>query len=183
MYFKQIASFVVHNEEVEFELTRNMKVFHSKVEVFCKIHHNFTISKMNIPAFDEENSGRDATMIVNYNSGVAKRIGDGGRSKCAGFVQTLLKNFTGHGDIVIDFAGGWGATLLAAHNCSRCCIAAETREEALRSMQQIVKLKSATKSAGTTSTDQTQATQATISRGKKPLTEEDDLGDNLLEDE
>ncbi|KAL3681545.1 hypothetical protein R1sor_024501 [Riccia sorocarpa] len=121
-------------------------------------------------------------MIVNYNSGVAKRIDDGGRSKCVGFVQTLLENFTGHGDIVIDFAGGWGATLLAAHNCSRCCIAAETRDEALRSMQQIVKLKSATKSAGTTSTDHTQATQATISKGKKPLTEEDDLG-SLLEDE
>ncbi|KAL3701808.1 hypothetical protein R1sor_019830 [Riccia sorocarpa] len=176
MYFKQIASFVVYNEEVEFEPIRNMKVFHSKVEVFCKIHHNFTIPKTNIPAFDEENSGRDATMIVNYNSGVAKRIGDGGRSKCVGFVQTLLENFTGHGDIVIDFAGGWGATLLAAHNCTRCYIATETREEALRSMQQIVKLKSATKTAGTTSTNQTQATQA-----KKPLTEEDDLGDNLLE--
>ncbi|KAL3696925.1 hypothetical protein R1sor_011001 [Riccia sorocarpa] len=146
MYFKQIASFVVHNEEVEIEPSRNMKVCHSKVEVFCKIHHNFTIPKMNIPPFDEENSGRDATMIVNYNSGVAKRIGDG------------------------------------AHDYSRCCIAAETRDEALRSMQQIVKLKSATKSAGTTSTDHTQATQATISKGKKPLTEEDDLG-SLLEDE
>ncbi|KAL3685704.1 hypothetical protein R1sor_003726 [Riccia sorocarpa] len=137
---------------------------------------------MNIPAFDEENSGRDATMIVNYNSGVAKRIGDRGRSKCVGFVQTLLENFTDHGDIVIDFAGGWGATLLAAHNCSRCCIAARTRDEALRSMHQIVKLKSATKSTGTTSTDHTQATQAMISRGKKPLTEEDDLG-SFLEDE
>ncbi|KAL3689481.1 hypothetical protein R1sor_015790 [Riccia sorocarpa] len=183
MYFKQITSFVVHNEEVQIEPLRNMKVFHSKVEVFCKIHHDFVIPKMNIPAFDEENSGRDATMIVNFNSGVAKRTGDGGRSKCVGFVQTLLENFTGHGDIVIDFVGGWGATLLAAHNCSRCCIAAETREEALKSLHHQVKLKSEKKTVGTSSRDQTGVTQEPVSRGKKPLTEEDDLGDDFLGDE
>ncbi|KAL3702264.1 hypothetical protein R1sor_020286 [Riccia sorocarpa] len=109
----------------------DIQVYHSKVEVFCKANTEFTFPKLAMDPFDPDNSGRDSAMIFNFNGQGITKLNDKGRSKCIGFVQTLLENFTTQGDIVIDFAGGWGASLFAATNCSRCCIAVETRKEAL----------------------------------------------------
>ncbi|KAL3693029.1 hypothetical protein R1sor_006680 [Riccia sorocarpa] len=99
--------------------TFEIQVYHSKVEVFCKATTEFTIPKLDMDPFDPENSGRDSAMIVNFNGQWISGLNDKGRSKCIGFVKTLLENFTTQGDIVIDLAGGWGPTLFAATNCSR----------------------------------------------------------------
>ncbi|KAL3700731.1 hypothetical protein R1sor_018753 [Riccia sorocarpa] len=172
-FFKQVTEFYVHNEEV----------YHSKVEVFCKATTEFTFPKLDIDPFDPENSGRDCAMIVNFNGQGISKLNDKGRSKCIGFVQTLLENFTTQGDIVIDFAGGWRASLFATMNCSRCCIAAETRKEAFESLQKNIKeIEAATAGKKDAVAETGTSTAGKKSRGKKPLTEDDDLGD-LLEDE
>ncbi|KAL3702430.1 hypothetical protein R1sor_020452 [Riccia sorocarpa] len=77
-------------------------------------------------------------LINNYNTSAPTKLDDLGRRKCTGFLQTLLENFTRQGDIVIDFAAGWGASMQAAFNCSRCCIVAEERKDALESLQLIL---------------------------------------------
>ncbi|KAL3702025.1 hypothetical protein R1sor_020047 [Riccia sorocarpa] len=113
--WKQVTSFDVQSDLPQFDEVRNYK--HSKIEVFCKASHNFIIPKLDMPPFDADNTGRDSSFICNYNHLSSSKLDDGGRRKCTGFVQTLLENFTAQGDIVIDFAGGWGATLQAANNC------------------------------------------------------------------
>ncbi|KAL3680923.1 hypothetical protein R1sor_023879 [Riccia sorocarpa] len=158
-------------------------VYHSKVEVFCKANTEFTFPKLAMDPFDPDNSGRDSAMIFNFNGQGITKLNNKCRSKCIGFVQTLLENFTTQGDIVIDFAGGWGASLFAATNCSRCCIAAETRKEAFECLLQVIKEIEATTAGKKDAVDEAgTSTAGKKSRGKKPLTEEDDLGD-LLGDE
>ncbi|KAL3695150.1 hypothetical protein R1sor_008801 [Riccia sorocarpa] len=182
--FKQATSFFVHNETVQYEPTRNMKVHHSKVEVFCKVITEFSFPKYDMEPFDVENSGRDTSMIVNYNGQQAKisKLDDKGRNKCIGFVQTLLEKFTSQGDIVVDFIGGWGSTNMASTNCSRCCIVAETRKDAFECLEHIIKnMEEPNKVPEPTGTPT--STVGQTSRGKKPLNEADDLGDDLLGDE
>ncbi|KAL3679569.1 hypothetical protein R1sor_022525 [Riccia sorocarpa] len=147
------------------------QVYHLKVEVFCKASHHFIILKLDMAPFNEDNSGRESSQINNYNHTCTSKLDDGGRRKCHGFVQTLLENFTGQGDIFIDFAGGWGATLQAANNCGRCCIVAETRKDALESLQRVL---SSLHEPATTNPESERQTQKSL--GKKPLGDEDDLG-------
>ncbi|KAL3693567.1 hypothetical protein R1sor_007218 [Riccia sorocarpa] len=188
--WKHLASYDVNSDVPQFEPVRNMKVFHSKADIFCKSGHTFNIPKLDLAPFDLDNSRRDVAMISNYNTFVPKKLDDGGRRKCVGFVQTLLENYTMLGDIVIDFAGGWGATLSAAFNCSRCCIALETRKEALESMnltvQRIEKKIQSLNSASdkpTSSRPSDPTPSSTKARGKRPLGEEDNLGDDLFGDD
>ncbi|KAL3676973.1 hypothetical protein R1sor_026921 [Riccia sorocarpa] len=136
--WKQVTSSDVQSDLPQFDEVRNYKVYHSKVEVFCKASHNFIIPKLDMPSFDADNTGRDSSFICNYNHLSSSKLDDGGRRKCTGFVQTLLENFTAQGDIVIDFVGGWGATLQAANNCGRCCMVAETRRDAYDSLQRVL---------------------------------------------
>ncbi|KAL3685558.1 hypothetical protein R1sor_003580 [Riccia sorocarpa] len=89
-----VASFDIVNDVPQFQPSRAMKVFHSKVEVFCKWNADFQIPKSAGTPFDEENSGRDSAVIYNYNTIVPKKLDDLGMRKCTGFVQTLLENFT-----------------------------------------------------------------------------------------
>ncbi|KAL3690169.1 hypothetical protein R1sor_016478 [Riccia sorocarpa] len=161
-------------------------VFHSKVEVFCKWNADFPIPKSAGTPFDAENTGRDSAVIYNYNTVVSKKLDDFGMRKCTGFVQTLLENFTKQGDIVIDFAGGWGATMHAAFNCSRCCIVAEERKEALESllMTQSSIAKSKKNLSPASSSQPSTQPDVRATKGKKPLGEDDELGDDIFgEDE
>ncbi|KAL3695535.1 hypothetical protein R1sor_009611 [Riccia sorocarpa] len=101
-------------------------------------------------------------------------------------MKTLLENFTKQGDIVIDFACGWGASMQAAFNCSRCCIIAEERKEALESLQMtqssIAKAKEELSPASSSQPSSQPDVRAT--KGKKPLGEDDELGDDIFgEDE
>ncbi|KAL3678204.1 hypothetical protein R1sor_021160 [Riccia sorocarpa] len=181
-----VASFDIVNEVPQFQVSRAMKVFHSKVEVFCKWNADFQIPKSAGPPFDPDNTGRDSAVIYNYNTVVPKKLDDLGMRKCTGFVQTLLENFTKQGDIVIDFAGGWGASMQAAFNCSRSCIVAKERKEALESLQMtqssIAKAKKELSSASSSQPSSQPDVMAT--KGKKPLGEDDELGDDIFgEDE
>ncbi|KAL3688984.1 hypothetical protein R1sor_015293 [Riccia sorocarpa] len=125
-----------------------------------------------MPPFDADNTGRDSSFICNYNHLSSSKLDDGGRRKCTGFVQTLLENFTAQGDIVIDFAGGWGATLQAANNCGRCCIVAETRRDAYDSLQRVLGSLHQPEQANPKPIAAQQK-----SLGEKPLGDDDDLGD------
>ncbi|KAL3694011.1 hypothetical protein R1sor_007662 [Riccia sorocarpa] len=181
-----VASFDIVNEVPQFQPSRAMKVFHSKVEVFCKWNADFEIPKSACTSFDPENTGRDSVVIYNYNTVVPKKLDDLGIRKCTGFVQTLLENFTKQGDIVIDFAGGWGASMHATFNCSRCCIVAEERKEALESLlmtqSSIAKAKEDFSPASSSQPSSQPDVRAT--KGKKPLGEDDELGDDIFgEDE
>ncbi|KAL3702432.1 hypothetical protein R1sor_020454 [Riccia sorocarpa] len=171
-HWKQVTSFDVQSDLPQFDEVRNYKVYHSKVEVFCKASHNFIIPKLDMPPFDANNTGRDSSFICNYNHLSSSKLDDGGRRKCTGFVQTLLENFTAQGDIVIDFAGGWGATLQAANNCGRCCIVAETRRDAYDSLQRVLGSLHQPEQANP---EPIVAQQKSL--GKKPLGDDDDLGD------
>ncbi|KAL3689342.1 hypothetical protein R1sor_015651 [Riccia sorocarpa] len=123
-------------------------------------------------------------MLFNYNTNAPKKLDDLGRRKCTGFVQTLLENFTKQGDIVIDFAGGWGATLQAAFNCSRCCIVAEERKDAYESLQlTLATIAKAKETLIPESSTQPETQPARSTRGKKPLGEDDDLGDDIFGDD
>ncbi|KAL3675167.1 hypothetical protein R1sor_025115 [Riccia sorocarpa] len=181
-YWIPVASFDVISDVPQFESLQNMKVYVSKVEVFCKAWATFPVPKFDQPPFDNENSGRDAAIINNYNTTIPTKLDDGGRRKCTGFVQTLLENFTSQGDIVIDYAGGWGATIQAAFNCSRSCIAADLRKEAFDSLRQcVVKIEEAEQTAAILDAGPSTQPVTDQTRGKKPLGEDDDLGDNVLE--
>ncbi|KAL3680473.1 hypothetical protein R1sor_023429 [Riccia sorocarpa] len=161
--WKQVTTYDEH---------RNYKIYHSKVEVFCKASHNFIIPKLDMPPFDLENSGRECSFISNYNQISTSKLDDGGRRKCTGFVQTLLENFTAQGDIVIDFVGEWGATLQAANNCGRCCIVAETRKNAFDSLQRVL---GSLHQPAKANPEPSAAPQKSL--GKKPLGDDDDLDD------
>ncbi|KAL3681595.1 hypothetical protein R1sor_024551 [Riccia sorocarpa] len=176
--WKQIATLDVQSDLPQYDPLRNTKVYHSKVEVFYKAFHNFIIPKLDMPPFDDDNNGRDSFQIINYNHTCTSKLDDGDRRKCAGFVQTLLENFTGQGDIVIDFVGGCGATLQAAHNSGRCCIVAETQKEALESLHRVL---SSLHEPTVNNPDLEPQTKKSL--GKKPLGDEDDLGDLGLGDE
>ncbi|KAL3679032.1 hypothetical protein R1sor_021988 [Riccia sorocarpa] len=189
-YWMHLASYDVNSDVPQFEPVRNMKVFHSKADIFCKAGHTYNIPKLDLLPFDLDNSGRDVAMISNFNTIAPKKLDDRGRRKCVGFVQTLLENYTMLGDIVIDFTGGLGATLSVAFNCSRCCIALETRKEALESMnltvqrieKKIQSLNTATDKA-TRSIPSDPTPSSNKARGKRPLGEEDDMGDDVLGDD
>ncbi|KAL3701420.1 hypothetical protein R1sor_019442 [Riccia sorocarpa] len=86
--WKHLASYDVNSDVPQFEPVRNMKVFHSKADIFCKSGHTFNIPKLDMAPFDPDNSGRDVAMISNYNTFVPKKLDDGGRRKCVGFLQT-----------------------------------------------------------------------------------------------
>ncbi|KAL3699175.1 hypothetical protein R1sor_017197 [Riccia sorocarpa] len=124
-------------------------------------------------------------VIYNYNTIAPKKLDDLGRQKCTGFVQTLLENFTKQGDIVIDFAGGWKATLHATFNCSRCCIVAEERHEAYDNMQLTLAIIAKAKENLTPESSSQPVSQPAIrsTRGKKPLGEDDYLVDNIFRDD
>ncbi|KAL3686562.1 hypothetical protein R1sor_009136 [Riccia sorocarpa] len=153
-----------------------------EAEVFCKWGADFQIPKTAGPPFDVENLGRESAVIYNYNTIAPKKLDDLGRRKCTGFVQTLLENFTKHGDIVIDFAGGWGASLQAAFNCSRCCIVAEERQEAYDNLHLTVATIAKAKDNLTPESSSQPVSQTAVGslRGKKPLGEDDDLGDDIF---
>ncbi|KAL3677322.1 hypothetical protein R1sor_027270 [Riccia sorocarpa] len=146
----------------------------SKAEVFCKWGADFQIPKAAGPPFDVDNSGKESALMNNYNTIAPKKLDDLGRRKCTGFVQTLLEDFTKHGDIVIDFAGGWGASLQAAFNCSRCCIVAEERQEAYDNLQLTLATIAKAKDNLTpeSSSQPVPQTDVGTSRGKKPLGED-----------
>ncbi|KAL3678326.1 hypothetical protein R1sor_021282 [Riccia sorocarpa] len=125
-----------------------------------------------------------------FRTQAPKKLDDGGRRKCVGFVQTLLELYTSHGDIVVDFAGGWGATLIAAFNCSRCCIVLDTRKKALESMNltlQRIEKKIQSLKPGSDKTTRAKPSDPVPSsdkaRGKRPLGDDDDLGDDILGDD
>ncbi|KAL3675885.1 hypothetical protein R1sor_025833 [Riccia sorocarpa] len=159
-------------------------VYYSKVEVFCKIGTDFQIPKSAYIPFDVDNTGRDSAIFFNYNTNAPKKLDDLGRRKCTGFVQTLLENFTKQGDIVIDFTGGWGATLQAAFNGSRCCIVAEERKDAYESLQlTLATIAKAKETLIQESSTQPETQPARSTRGKKPLGEDDDLGDDIFGDD
>ncbi|KAL3686623.1 hypothetical protein R1sor_009197 [Riccia sorocarpa] len=124
-------------------------------------------------------------MIVNSNGQLHQisKLDDKGRSKCIGFVQTLLENFTSQGDIVVDFVGGWRTTLLASTNCSRCCIIAKTRKDVFECLEHIIKQMDEPNKMPEATGTPTSTTVGQTSRGKKPFNEDDDLGDDLLGDE
>ncbi|KAL3686416.1 hypothetical protein R1sor_008990 [Riccia sorocarpa] len=82
--WKHLASYDVNSDVPQFEPVRNMKVFHSKADIFCKSGHTFNIPKLDMAPFDLDNSGRDVAMISNYNTFVPKKLDDGGRRKCVG---------------------------------------------------------------------------------------------------
>ncbi|KAL3688164.1 hypothetical protein R1sor_014473 [Riccia sorocarpa] len=81
-----IASFDVVNDVPQFQPGRGMKVYHSKVEVFCKSNVDFEILKSAGTPFDAENSGRDSALINNYNTSAPTKLNDLGRRKCTGFL-------------------------------------------------------------------------------------------------
>ncbi|KAL3693638.1 hypothetical protein R1sor_007289 [Riccia sorocarpa] len=177
-----IASFNIVNDVPQFQHSHAMKVYHSKVEVFCKWNTDFQIPKSAGTPFDAENSGRDSAVIYNYNTIAPKKLDDLGMQKCTGFVQTLLENFTRQGDIVIDFAGGWGTIMQASFNCSRCCIATEERKEAFESLllTQSTIAKAKENLAPASSSQPSSQPDVRAAKGKKPLGEDDELGDDIF---
>ncbi|KAL3676712.1 hypothetical protein R1sor_026660 [Riccia sorocarpa] len=132
-----LASYDVNSDLPQFEPVRNMKVFHSKADIFCKTGHTINIPKLDLPPFDPENS----------------------------------------------------ATLTTTFISSRCCIALETRKEGLESMnltlqrieKKIQSLKPGDKTTRAKSSDP--APSSDKARGKRPLGDEDDLGDDILGDD
>ncbi|KAL3701630.1 hypothetical protein R1sor_019652 [Riccia sorocarpa] len=168
--WKHFLSYDICNETPTF--VPNMKLSHnySKAEVIVRAFKDPVLPKQEYWPFDKTNSGRDTLTLFNFNSKMEdSRSGEG---KCVGFLQTLIENFSETGDVVLDLNAHKGESLYAASNCGRVIVGLT---EDIQSCEGVIARLIARENK--TPVRQPTAERQETSSRKKPLDEDDDLGE------
>ncbi|KAL3675545.1 hypothetical protein R1sor_025493 [Riccia sorocarpa] len=151
--------------------------YYSKAEVIVRTSADPTLPKQEYWPFDKNNTGRDTLTLFNFNSKMENdRSGEG---KCVGFLQTLMENFTETDDVILDCNAHKGGSLYAAANCGRVIVALTDDMESCE--QVIARLNARENKAPPVA--KTATTQPESSSRKKPLDDEDELGDPFSDEE